>query len=92
MAGARQIGRRHHLSGRPPGNAFPGNQQGIGEMRANLVEVVQDRGDCPPFPVPALDEVQKTLAGPPVDRGKGLVEQEQLGILDNQPAKRTRWN
>jgi hypothetical protein len=87
MARPQQIGRRHHLAGRSPGNAFPGDQQGIGDMRANLVEVMQDRGDRPAFPVPALDQVQEILAGPPIDRRKRLVEQDQLGILDNQPGE-----
>ncbi len=56
-------------------------------MGANLVEVVKDGGDRSTFPVPALDQVQKILAGPPVDRGNGLVEQDQLRILDDQPSE-----
>src|SRR6266446_2735704 len=82
-----QIGRRHYLWRRSPGDAFPGDQQRVGEMGADLVEVVKDRGDGPPFPVPALDQVQEILAGPPIDRGKRLVEQDQLGILDDQPGE-----
>jgi len=34
-----------------------------------------------------LDQVQEILAGPPLDRRKRLVEQDQLDILDNHPGE-----
>jgi hypothetical protein len=34
--------------------------------------------------VPVFDEMKEILAGPPIDRGKWLVEQDQLGILNDQ--------
>ena len=42
---------------------------------------------CPAFPVPAFDQLQEILAGPPIDCGKRLVEQNQRGILHDQPSE-----
>ena len=53
-------------------------------MRSDLVEVVKHSGDRPAFAVPALDQEKEVLAGPPIDRGERLVEQDQLGILNDQ--------
>ena len=56
-------------------------------MRANLIEVVKNSGDRPAFPVPALDQQKKIFTGPPVDRGERLIEQDQFGILYDQPSE-----
>ena len=56
-------------------------------MRANLVEVVKDRSNGPAFSMPALDQQTQIFAGPPIDRGEWLIEQDQLGILYDQPSE-----
>ena len=53
-------------------------------MRPDLVEIMEDGGDGAAFPVPALDQTKKIFAGAPVDRAEGFVQQDQLGILDDQ--------
>ena len=56
-------------------------------MRPHMVEIMEDGGDGAALPVPALDQAEKIFAGAPVDRAEGLVEQDQLGILDDQPGE-----
>ena len=56
-------------------------------MRPDLVEVVEHGGDRPAFPMPALDQVEEVFAGPPIDRGERLVEQDQVRVLHDQPGK-----
>ena len=87
MARAQQVVRRHDLLRRSPGDAFPGHQQGVREMRPDLIEVVKHGGDRPAFAVPALDQEKEILAGPPIDRGERLIEQDQLAILNDQAGK-----
>jgi hypothetical protein len=53
-------------------------------MRPDLIEVVKHGGDRPAFPVPALDQQEEVLAGPPIDRGERRIEQDQLRILNDQ--------
>jgi hypothetical protein len=57
-------------------------------MRLDLVQIMEDRGHRPAFAVPVLDELKQILAGSPIDRSEGLVEQDQLGILNDQPSKK----
>jgi hypothetical protein len=40
---------------------------------------VKHGGDRPLFAVPALHQVKEILAGPPIDRGERLIEQDQPG-------------
>src|ERR1700730_13313929 len=87
VAHPHQVMRRQHFLCGAPGDAFPSNQQGVGKMRPDLIEIMEHCDDGAALPVPALDQAKKIFAGAPIDCTEGLVEQYQLGILHHQPGE-----
>ncbi len=54
-------------------------------MRAHLIDVVQRREHGAPFFVPAQDEGDEMVDGLGVDGAERLVEQDQSGVLQQEP-------
>jgi hypothetical protein len=79
--------RHQHLPRRSPSDALAGEQQGIREVGANLIEIVQYGGYGSPLSMPAHDQAQEILARSPIDRCQGLIQQNQLGILHDQSSE-----
>jgi hypothetical protein len=87
VARSPQILRHQRLLCWSPSDALAGEQQGIGEIRTDLIEIVQHRGNGSPLSVPAHDQAQQILARAPIDRRQGLIQQNQLGVLHDQSSE-----
>ena len=88
IASPPQILRHQCLPRRSPSDALAGEQQGIREVGANLIEIVQHGSDGSSLPVPAHDQTQEILARAPIDRRQGLIQQNQPGILHDQSCEK----
>jgi hypothetical protein len=80
--------RHQNIPRRSPSHTFAGEQQCRGEVGANLIEIVKYRGYGSAFAMPARDQAQEMLARTLIHGCKGLVEQNQLGILYDQSGEK----
>src|SRR5215831_15759588 len=74
-----------HLAGRSPGHQFARQQQGFGKCLLGKFHVVKRGKHGAPLGVPALHQRQKLGGCPRIDRGKRLVEENELRVLGNKP-------
>jgi hypothetical protein len=88
MTSPAQVVRRQDFPRGSPSHTLASEQQRLGEIAPNLVEIVQHGDNSSAFPVPVCDDTQEVLTGAPIDRRKRLVEQNQLGVLGNHTSKK----
>ena len=71
-----------------PGNAFAGEEEAIGEMRANLVKIMQHADDGTAFFMPALDDLHKVASGGFVNSIEGFIEEDEVCILNEKAGEK----
>src|ERR1700730_9081443 len=77
------------MRGLPPSDRRARQQKRRGEVSAYLVEIMQHRHDGSSFSLPASQEMQQILGRALVEGSEGLIEQNDVGVLQKQPCKRS---
>ena len=75
---------RHHRRGIAPGDHVTRQQQRLREMALNLRMVMHHRNHRAAFLVPGGDQAQQFGGGLAVDRIERFIQQNQIGILQQQ--------
>ena len=79
--GAQQIGVTEHRRGSAAGDDLARQQQRFRVLLTNMLEVVQDGDDGPPFAMPMPHQRRQVTNTGGVDGAVGLIEEEQRSIL-----------
>src|ERR1700720_518677 len=87
--GSRKIVGRKRKRGFPPSDRRTRQQKRRGEISAYLIETMQHRHDGASFCPPTLQEMQQILGRVLVEGGEGLIEQDDFGVLQEQPCKQS---
>ena len=82
-----QVVRRQHLAGLAPGDRLARQQQRLREGALHRFDIVQNGDDGAVLAMPALDQRQQIGAGARINRGEGLVEQDDVGVLQQEPGE-----
>src|SRR5260221_4760961 len=77
------------MRGLPPSDRRARQQKRRGEVSAYLVEIMQHRHDGSSFSLPASQEMQQILGRALVEASEGLIEQNDVGVLQKQPCKQS---
>src|ERR1700723_3714417 len=85
--GSRKIVGRKRKRGLPPSDGRTRQQKRRGEISAYLVEIMQHRHDGASFCPPTLQEVQQILSCVLVEGSERLIEQDDVGVVQEQPCK-----
>ena len=78
---------RQHLVRGPMGNQLAREHQRFRKILADRVHIVQHGNHRSSFAMPIQDDAQEIRQGARVNRGKGLIQQHKLGILQQESSE-----
>ena len=86
---ARKIVGRKRKRGVTPCDGRARQQKRRGEMQTYSVEIMQHRDERSALSLPALQEMQEILGRALIEGGERLVQQNDIGVLHEQPRKQS---
>src|SRR5947207_1983260 len=87
--GALQIVTPKRSRGVSPSDGHTRQEKGRGKMLTYSIKIVQHRDDRAPLFPPALQEPQQIFGRVLVQRGERLIEQDDVGVLQQHPREQS---